>query len=123
MPIKRVCNTFSRDHALSSCPNSSQVLNRADLHQEIVSRYIRYSQDYWAGVRVRQRAYLAEQQLSIFEPRPNSVYRSGKSDNYIILQGSAASQSQPVQAVAAVPKPQAMSQAQIKGCFSSMICH
>jgi len=43
-------------------PNSSLplfTLNRPDIHQEIVNDYIKYSEQYWIGVRRRQRAYLA----------------------------------------------------------------
>ena len=36
------------------------TLNRPDIHQEIVDRYAKYSENYWAGVKVRQRAYLQE---------------------------------------------------------------
>lgn len=141
MPVKRVCNTFSRERALTMCPMSSQVLNRPDIHQEMVSRYAKYSQKYWAGVRVRQRAYLDEQQsqaMSVFEPRPSSVYRRGISNNYI-LQCSTASQVAASQVAPHTVAPHTVAshtvashtvakhkkdpvKSQAKGCYGSMIC-
>jgi hypothetical protein len=34
-------------------------LNRPDIHQQIVNKYAKYSENYWAQVKVRQLAYLS----------------------------------------------------------------
>jgi len=64
--IKRECGCFFNERGPELGPMQTCVslplttLNRPDVHQEIVNRYAKYSQDYWAGVKVRQLAYLRE---------------------------------------------------------------
>lgn len=64
--IKRECGCFLNERGQGLGPMQTCVslplttLNRPDVHQEIVNRYAKYSQDYWAGVKVRQLAYLRE---------------------------------------------------------------
>ena len=64
--IKRECDCFLSERKTGLGPMCTCVslplttLNRPDIHQEIVDRYAKYSENYWAGVRVRQKAYLQE---------------------------------------------------------------
>ena len=64
--IKRECDCFLSERKTGLGPMRTCVslplttLNRPDIHQEIVDRYAKYSENYWAGVKVRQRAYLQE---------------------------------------------------------------
>lgn len=64
--IKRECGCFLNTHGPELGPMQTCVslplttLNRPDVHQEIVNRYAKYSMDYWAGVKIRQRIYLQE---------------------------------------------------------------
>jgi hypothetical protein len=74
------------------------TLNRPDVHQEIVNRYSQYSQSYWAGVRVRQLAYLRELRgettfscnASVHRPCDGSLYEAPiQKEEKTILQASA----------------------------------
>lgn len=64
--IKRECGCFLNTHGPELGPMQTCVslplttLNRPDIHQEIVNRYAKYSMNYWAGVKIRQRIYLQE---------------------------------------------------------------
>ena len=51
------------DPLLKSNNLSNTVLNRPDIHQQIVSEYIKYSEQYWITVRKRQLKYLTNKRL------------------------------------------------------------
>jgi hypothetical protein len=76
--IKRECDCFLSERKTGLGPMRTCVslplttLNRPDVHQEIVDRYAKYSENYWAGVRVRQKAYLQELRAGSCN---SSVYR------------------------------------------------
>jgi len=82
--IQRDCNCFltARKAGLgpmrTCCSLPLTTLNRPDVHQEIVNRYAKYSENYWAGVKIRQLAYLRE----LREESCNmSVYRLDASES------------------------------------------
>lgn len=76
--IKRECGCFLSERKTGLGPMRTcgslplTTLNRPDVHQEIVDRYAKYSENYWAGVKVRQRAYLQELRWASCN---SSVYR------------------------------------------------
>ena len=89
--IKRECDCFLSERKTGLGPMRTCVslplttLNRPDIHQEIVDRYSKYSQNYWAGVRVRQKAYLQELRLgscntSVYRVETPYIYSSAASN-------------------------------------------
>jgi len=63
--IYRECGCFLRESTsqippMNTCSSLRLTkLNRPDIHQQIVNKYAKYSENYWAQVKVRQLAYLS----------------------------------------------------------------
>jgi hypothetical protein len=108
--IQRECECFLTDRAAKMPPMKTcrslplTTLNRPDAHQEIVDRYSRYSQEYWAGVKVRQLAYLRDLRGETTFSCNASVYRPSneapiQEEEKTIIQASA-------ELISAVRKPE-----------------
>ena len=50
------------------------IMERPSIHEQIVTNYKIYSENYWKGVRVRQLEYLRQQKLEA-EPKPTPSLR------------------------------------------------
>jgi len=71
---------YSESPMMLHAPSLARVvLNRPDVHQEIVSNYMKYSNNYWTNVYVRQRAYLEKQRKEKLDFRTKEIPANEKS--------------------------------------------